>query len=152
MSKGLSQLISLVLVTLITVVGIASVNLWGRPALDAAMDAALLGEAQRNMAIIDGMVRQAASEGDGVVKRSTMGVTDGTYRVNATSDSITYEAEARSDSLPAAYASGGMIRLESSYADIDLSGDMRIGRGSHGVCVRKQSSGPSEVSVNVTSC
>lgn len=151
MRKGVSELVSMVLVTLITVVGIASVTLWGKPALDAAGDAALLNEAQRNMAILDGMVRQAAAEGNGVLKRSVIGVTDGTYRVNGTSNSLEYEAEPRSDGVPRSFLSDGKVRLNVTYDDISLSGGMRIGKGRHSVCVEKTADQP-EVSVKVSSC
>ncbi len=150
--KGVSEVLSLVIITLVTVVGIAAVSFLGQPTLDATRDAALLNEAQRNMQIFDNMVRQAAAEGDGVVKKSTITVTDGVYRTDAQSNSLWYEAGPRSDKIPSTYMSDNKIVLNSTYTDINIDGTFRIGAGRHEVCVEKLQSGDDQVHVNVTSC
>lgn len=97
MPKGISSLISAVMVILISVVGIAVVLSIGLPLIDRFGDAALVGEANRNILALDNLIREAASESVGVVKGAQLDVNGGVYRVNTEAGSLDFDTVLKSD-------------------------------------------------------
>ena len=164
MEKGVSVLISMVFVIMITVSAIAVVLQFGLPAIQKMKEAASIGEAETVMEILDNSVRQTASEGVGTFKKVQISVTDGAYRVNPESDSLTYNITLSSDFLPpgsvtegslqknVAVGDGGTeLQMKVRYSSINLTGDFRAERGPHSVCFEKTGD-DGTVEVDVSNC
>ncbi|MBI4894662.1 MAG: hypothetical protein HY833_02925 [Candidatus Aenigmarchaeota archaeon] len=109
--KGASALVSAVLVMLISVVAVSVVIAIGLPALDRAGESNAVSEAQRNMLILDGAVRQTASEGAGIVKEARLSITGGSYRANPEAGTLEYDLVLESDLFPS-----GVFRRDGSLS------------------------------------
>ncbi len=68
--KGISPIISTVMIIAITFAAVGIVMTIVLPSVDRAKEAALLNEAVQNMRVIDNMVREVASEGTGSLRRT----------------------------------------------------------------------------------
>lgn len=88
--KGISPLISYVLIVLITFTVIGIVLLVGVPAIDRAREAASLNEAMQNMRLLDNAVREVASEGLGALRSMIFRISAGDLKVNSKSNSIDF--------------------------------------------------------------
>lgn len=151
MEKGESSIISSVIVVLISVAGISAVLVFGLPALEYSKASATLGEAQRNMIIIDGSVREAASGGEGNLREVSLYVGEGSYRI--ADGRVEYRMEAPEGFLEGSdIESNGEIRLNLTYSNISVSGDVRLGQGLQKVCFKKAGQNGTHVTVNATSC
>lgn len=99
-TKGISSVISFVIIILLTVTAIGIVLGVGLPILDQARETGVLNEANQNMRIIDNLIRQVASEGTGTLKSVTLSVTDGVYRIDSDSNSLDFELTMKSNAIP----------------------------------------------------
>lgn len=90
MLKGISPLISMVIVILVTVIAVAIAILVAVPTINQAKEAALINEAKQNMHQIDDSVREVASEGLGSLRNLNMKVSGGQYQVNGPGNSIDF--------------------------------------------------------------
>lgn len=90
MLKGISPLVSTVIIILITVVGIGVVILFALPTINKAKEAALINEAKQNMHQIDDLIREVASEGIGSLRTLNFKATDGQYKVNSKINAIDF--------------------------------------------------------------
>jgi len=151
MEKGVSSMVSSVIVVLITVTGISVVLMVGLPALEHSRASASLGEAQGNMIVLDNAIRQAASEGLGSVKEVAIDVREGSYR--AVDDGILYRTQAPDGFLEgSSVIVDGEVRLNLTYSNISLSGGARLGPGLQKMCIRKAGQNSTHVLLNATSC
>lgn len=98
--KGVSPLLSTVLVILISVAAISAVLLVGGPSINRARESAIIGEAYQNMRTINNFITEVASENPGSLRKVPIKVTEGTYRVISTSGSFEYDLGLTSDILP----------------------------------------------------
>ena len=165
MQKGVSPLIAMVFVVLISVTAIGIVMTTGAPLLGRLSDSATVSQAEKNMILIDDVTMQAASEGFGISKRAKIDVSDGIYRVDRSLNETAFNLTLKSDLLPKMnMTSGNMIRtVEGSGSNTELQmrmhhdnikvvGDLRIGRGTHEVCFRKAGQEGKKIIINVTAC
>jgi len=90
MLKGVSALISMVIVILISVIAVGLVILVIMPTINKAKEAAILNEAKQNMHLIDDTIREVASEGLGSLRSLTFKSSGGEYKVNAPINSIDF--------------------------------------------------------------
>jgi type II secretory pathway pseudopilin PulG len=90
MLKGVSALISMVIVILISVIAVGLVILVIMPTINKAKEAAILNEAKQNMHLIDDTIREVASEGLGSLRSLTFKSSGGQYKVNAPINSIDF--------------------------------------------------------------
>jgi len=81
MAKGISPLISTVIVIMMVVSAISMVLLIGRPTIDKATEASVVNEALLNMKSIDSAIKEVASEGVQSSRTVTFKVSDGSYRI-----------------------------------------------------------------------
>ena len=88
--KGVSQLISTVLIFLLTTVAIGIALLIGTPTIDRAKQSATINEAMQNMKTLDNIIREVASEGKGSFRTLQMRVIDGEYKINQKTNTIEY--------------------------------------------------------------
>lgn len=88
--KGVSQLISTVLIFLLTTMAIGIALLIGTPTIDRAKQSATINEAMQNMKTLDNIIREVASEGKGSFRTLQMRVIDGEYKINQKTNTIEY--------------------------------------------------------------
>jgi len=89
MVKGVSPIISVVLLILISVSAIYLVLNVAKPTIDRAYESAAMNEAGQNMQLLDNLIREVASEGTGSSRNVVLKVSDGDYRVVNTSGNFT---------------------------------------------------------------
>jgi flagellin-like protein len=81
MKKGISPIISTVMLILIMISAAYIVIEVAKPTLDRAHDSAVMNEANQNMQLLDNLIREVASEGTGSLRSVVLKVSDGEYRV-----------------------------------------------------------------------
>jgi hypothetical protein len=81
MSKGAAEVITSVLLVLITTVSVSIVLMIGLPAVNRAKEAGITNEAMKNMQVIDNAIKEVASEGTGSFRAVTLLINDGDYRI-----------------------------------------------------------------------
>jgi hypothetical protein len=89
MEKGISPIISVVLLTLVLITAIYLVLNIIKPTLDRAFESAAMNEADQNMRLLDNLIREVASEGIGSFRTVVLKVSDGDYRIVNTSGNFT---------------------------------------------------------------
>ena len=75
--KGISTLVSFVMVAVISIIAVSVVLSIGLPAIDRAKDAALISEAKNIMQSIDSTARQVLFEGSGAQRVFSISSTGG---------------------------------------------------------------------------
>lgn len=86
--KGLSPLISMVLVMAFGIAAMTIVLTVVNPLLDSAKDSALVNEGTQNMLLIDSVVKAVASEAEGSKRTISIKITDGVLRTDPATDWI----------------------------------------------------------------
>jgi hypothetical protein len=81
MSKGVSELISTVLLILVTTIAVGIVLMIGMPAVNRAKEAGITNEAMKNAQVLDDTIREVASEGVGSFRSVPLKINDGDYRI-----------------------------------------------------------------------
>jgi|GEM_PF-6756978 hypothetical protein len=89
MKKGISTLISFVLLLLISIVAIYLVLNIIKPTVEMVFESAAMNEADQNMQLLDNLIREVASEGTGSLRSVLIKVSDGDYRLLNTSGNFT---------------------------------------------------------------
>jgi hypothetical protein len=89
MRKGISPIISFVLLVLVSISAIYLVLNVAKPTVDRAYESAAMNEAEQNMQLLDNLIREVASEGTGSFRTVVLKVSDGDYRVVNTSGNFT---------------------------------------------------------------
>jgi len=126
--KGVSAIISTIIIVLITFTTITLVTMVVTPTLDRAKESALINEAMQNMKVLDNTVRQVASEGSGSLRSVQIIVTDGTYRVQNKTNTIEFSYNMRSGIVePGTFFQDGNLFLSSGVtakaSEYDLDND-----------------------------
>ena len=81
MRKGASEIISTILMVLVSTVAVAVVLMIGMPAIDRAKEAGITNEAGKNIQVLDDTIREVASEGVGSLRTPRLQISDGDYRI-----------------------------------------------------------------------
>lgn len=112
--KGVSQMISTVLIVLITFVGIGLVVMIATPTINRAKESATLNEGMQNMRVLDNAVREVASEGAGSLRSVQISITDGTYRIQNKTNTIEFTLNMKSGIVePGSFIQNGNLFLTS---------------------------------------
>ncbi|TAL47552.1 LamG domain-containing protein, partial [archaeon] len=98
--KGVSPFISYALVLLLAVSSLALIMFVAVPVLDRARDSSVINEAQSNLQKLDGYVREIASEASGSIRKISVGVTGGQYRVDNSSGQLIFTFDTKSGIVP----------------------------------------------------
>ncbi|MEM5854323.1 MAG: hypothetical protein QW228_08210, partial [Candidatus Aenigmatarchaeota archaeon] len=85
MGKGISPLIGIVMMILISVTAIYLGLAIIRPTVEKAYEQALINEADQNLKLLDNVIREVASEGVGSLRTVILKVSDGSYKLINTS-------------------------------------------------------------------
>ena len=128
LKKGISPLISMVFVILLTVTAISIILIIGLPAIEKGKESAVLNEAMMNMKAIANMVKDVSSEGTGSLRSLTMKVTAGEYKINDKANSIDFTYTIKSGIVqPGSFIKDGDIILSAGAnakaSEYDLDGD-----------------------------
>ncbi len=89
--KGISTLVSFVMVAVISIIAVSVVLSIGLPAIDRAKDAALISEAKNIMQTIDSTARQVLFEGSGAQRVFSISSTGGDYFAEKDTDRILFK-------------------------------------------------------------
>ncbi|MEM5766044.1 MAG: LamG-like jellyroll fold domain-containing protein [Candidatus Aenigmatarchaeota archaeon] len=89
MRKGISPIVSTVLLILITVSAVYIVMNVAKPTVERAYEFGVINEAEQNMRLLDNLIREVASEGTGSLRSVVLKVSDGNYRIVNTSGNFT---------------------------------------------------------------
>lgn len=95
--KGLSPLISMVLVIGFGVAAMTIVLTVVNPMLDRAKDSAIVNEATQNMLLIDSAIKAVASESEGSKRTVNIKITEGFLRTNRSTEWVYTEFDPRSN-------------------------------------------------------
>ncbi len=95
--KGLSPLISFVLVVAFGIAAMSIVLTVVNPMLDRARDSAIVNEMTQNMLLINSAIKAVASESEGSKRTINVKITEGVLRGNDTSELAYLEFEPRSN-------------------------------------------------------
>ena len=88
--KGVSELISILIIVLISFTGIGIALLVGNPVIDRAKESAVVNEAIENMKILDNLIREVASEGRGSFRTVQLKISGGEYKIDQKTNSIEF--------------------------------------------------------------
>lgn len=147
--KALSPYVSAALVILVGIVATSLAVKVLTPAFNRARDSAVMNEAIHNLELIDEVIREITSEGEGSKRTIYLKVTEGTYRVDSNSDSINFTYRMR-EGLNV-YGQRGRIRITRSgdqlklfveYTNLDLQGNDRFTRGVNPVVILHNGTNP----------
>jgi hypothetical protein len=89
MKKGVSTIISFVLLLLISVIAVYLALNVVKPTVERVFESAAMNEAELNIQILDNLIREVASEGTGSLRSVVLKVSDGEYRIINTSGNFT---------------------------------------------------------------
>ncbi len=141
-NKALSPYISTALVILIGIVALTLGLTVLNPALNKAKDSAIINEAFNNLEIIDSTIREVASESEDSKRTINLKVTDGTYRVDSTSDFMNFTYRMK-EGLQISGQRGDVnitisaedITLFIKYTNIELQGSDHFSKGDNSVVI-----------------
>ena len=131
--KGVSQLISTVIIVLITVTAIGIALLVGNPVIDKAKESVVFNEGLQNMKLLDNVIREVASEGGGSFRAIQMKVSGGEYKINSKTNTVEFVQTIKSGILQSGtflkegnvFVAAGTNAKASMY-DLDLDGTSDI--------------------------
>lgn len=133
LKKGITPLVSMVFVILLTIIAMAIVLIIGVPAIEKGKETAVLNEAMQNMKVIANTIKEVASEGVGSLRNLQIKVTAGEYRVNEKANSIDFTYSIKSGVVqPGSFIKEGDIILsaganaKASEYDLDNDGNLDL--------------------------
>jgi hypothetical protein len=91
--KGLIELLSSVIITLLVIIAAITIITVGLPLIQEARERGIINEAQNNMQLIDSLIKDVASQGTGSLKTVKITVSGGTYRVDSDSNSFDFDLD-----------------------------------------------------------
>jgi len=109
--KGLSPLISMVLVIAFGFTAMTIVLTVVNPLLDRAKDSGIVNEATQNMQLLDSAIKSVASEAKGSKRTIHIKITEGVLRTNVTSDQVFLDYEPRTKTVLDGFS--GDVKIES---------------------------------------
>ncbi len=165
--KGVSTIISYVLIIAISIAAISIAYLVAVRVINQALDAAVVNEATANANKLSDAINEVSREGVGGKRTLELQVTGGGYSVNSSTGQLYFEYGLASNIFPSKmYMRSGNIRvltcpvgnninyeLRLVYNKINLTGDGNtIGKGTSSVCVQKAGLSGANPLVNVSRC
>ena len=158
--KGVHVVISAALIILVTVAAVAIVLDSLLPVLERNKEQMIFEEGKANLEEINNAVSSVVFEGDGSSRLLSLGINGGEYVFNSTEDSISFILETKQEILKPGLvkeeggieirASQGLIEMKISYSNVDISNDLRFGKGNRRLLVRNAgySSGKSILAIS----
>ena len=132
-AKGISQIISTVIIFLITTTAIGLALLVGTPVIDRAKESVIFNEAIQNMKILDNAIKEVASEGKGSFRAVQLRVSGGEYKVSEKTNTMEFTHVIKSGILESGtFAKEGNVFIaagtnaKASKYDLDLDGTADI--------------------------
>lgn len=161
MRKGISVLISYVLIVAIVISGIGLVLSVGTPVLEQSKDTAAIEQARENLIEIDSTIRSIASQGADSSTGFQYSYQRGGYGIYPGDDTINYSIETDSEIVGTGatvqfgnlWLTGrnGSIELKINYTDIDLQGQVQTaGPGLYSLDITNTGAGGGRTLINVT--
>jgi len=159
LKKGISPIISTVLIILLGFVTVSIVLFVGLPAIEKARESAVLNEAMQNMKAIANTIEEVALEGVGSLRSLQIKVTAGNYKVNEKTNSIDFTHFMKSGIVqPGAFLEEGDVILtcganaRAYEEDFDYDGetDLVLENEILRVVILKNGTKTSQVSMNTS--
>jgi len=142
MRKAVSTYISSALLILIIITAISVTLTIFKPTLDKAKDTAIINEAFQNLEMLDKVVKEVVSEGEGSRRTISLTVSDGVYSIDPQMNSINFTYKLKSNLKIGGSRSGinitsteGRIILFIRYPKIDLQGSAHFPKGINKVLI-----------------
>ncbi len=162
--KGISNLISfvIIIVFIITILGI--ILAFGLPILKEAMEITIINEAKNNMFFFDNLIKQVSVEGVGSLKILKLKSNDGYYIINENLNSINFEYELEKYPIINYTKNGnleiiinnfnGKIKLEMilKYDKIIITGNDKFNKGFNNICIKNSEKNNSHVILEIVGC
>lgn len=140
--KALSPFISTALIIMMGIAVISIVLAVVMPALDRARDASVADEALANLEMIDDVVKEVISEGEGSKRTINVKVGNGIYEVDPIVDSLNFTYELKTDFALSGRrgnvnvtTSMGKLSMNILYSNVDLTGSDHFSKGDHSVSI-----------------
>jgi hypothetical protein len=148
-SKAFSPFISTAFIIALGIAAISLVLTVVKPALDKARDSAIINEAFQNLNLIDGTIREVASEGEYSKRTINLKVTDGVYNVDSLNDRVIFTYSLKSDldiggsrDRVNVSLNVGNVNLFVSYDKLDIQGSDHFPKGENIVIISHDGTNP----------
>ena len=133
MRKGASEIISTILMVLVSTVAVAVVLMIGMPAIDRAKEAGITNEAMKNIQVLDDTIREVASEGVGSLRTLRLQISDGDYRIfnysGNNSGAVEFRYSMKYNSFPLLGVKvDGNVKTSTGLSTIGLVGYWRLNK------------------------
>jgi hypothetical protein len=145
--KGVSNLVSAILITIIVIGAISLVLNMGTPAIDRSKEILLYKEGKNNLKLVDNSIKQVL-EGEGSTRSLSLSITDGNYYVHENNDTIMFVMNSASQIVGIDVSKTedgvnitgkpGIIYFSIDYDNIDVVGGVIFGKGSHSLKIKNQ--------------
>ncbi len=129
--KGLSPLLGMILVMIISVSVVVTVLDVGLPAIDRAREIMLFGEAKENMVLLNNKIEEISLQGEGSSSRLNLIINGGQYDIDPVSDeiSVTLESKHKIVGVDVSYTEDGIdiqgeedkVVLIRKYENVDIT-------------------------------
>jgi len=127
--KGISPIITTVIVISITITMISLVLTIANPAINRGRDTRTISDAVKNMRVIDDTIKQVASEGTGALRTLTIQSDGGTYVVR-NSSGVEYTFQSDFNSVPVrSVITDENLRISSGISALGLVGYWKFDEG-----------------------
>ena len=140
--KAISAYVSSALLILIVIIATSLTLTIFKPTLDKARDAAVVDEAFQNLQMLDKVIKEVVSEGEGSRRTITLSVSDGVYSIDPQMNSINFTYRLRGNFKIGGSRSGinvtsteDKVTLFIRYTKIDLQGSAHFPKGVNKVLV-----------------
>jgi len=159
--KGIEPLIAAILIIAISLTAIVIVLQYSTLPTNRAKELLLLQEGKKNMNLIDSSIKQVVQEGNGSTRSLTLSITDGSYLINATNDTILFSMLSTAQVIGVGVSSienninitgyQGKVILMLNYSTIDITDGGSFGIGTFTIIIKNnglnQTSGKQLISV-----
>ncbi|MFQ6020764.1 MAG: archaellin/type IV pilin N-terminal domain-containing protein [Candidatus Aenigmatarchaeota archaeon] len=144
--KGISPLISSLLLIAITVSAIILVLHLGTPATERTKEILLLREGKTNLKSIDNYVKDVSQEGEGSTRSLTLSISDGEYYIDAENETLRFIMQTKYQIIGAGVSkiedgvniTGkiGYVYLTIDYDEINITNGGQFGKGSYNLLIK----------------
>jgi hypothetical protein len=143
--KGVSSLLAMALVILLSVSTTILVLNFAQPSLNRMKDSKVIDEAQMNLETLHTAIKEVASEARDSKRTVTLTITDGYYKMNETIDWIYFDYDLLSDLVLGGQKgnlnitqSSNSLRFFIPYQNVDLKGTATFSTGTIKVVITKE--------------
>jgi len=144
--KGVDALIATVLILIISITAIFLALQLGGPSTQRTKEILLMQEGKNTLSSIDNSVKAVLTEGEGSTRVLRFSVSGGYYKIDNSTSSITFSMESFAQIIAEGTSKiedginftgeAGMVYLNLSYDNIQVTGEAEFGRGYHTLTIR----------------